>query len=347
MKAVKVGDRFIGEKYPCFIILELGVNFKDMQEAKKLVDTGIEIGADAVKFQTFHAETIAMKGAILHDGRGLVDQYEEALGSEDRLTDEFQTELIHYAQRKGAVTFSTPSHFKDIDLLNKIGNVHAFKFGSDDLTNLPLLKYAARSGKPIFLSSGVSTLGQVDDAIRCIRKEGNEQILLFHCVSQYPSKAEDMNLRTMQTLQCAFDIPVGLSDHTEGIAVSISAAALGAKLIEKHFTLDCLAEGPDNFFSMEPGPMQQIIDGIREVEVAMGVSFKDIRKVEEPMVVNFHKSLFAIKDIEAGENISKENVDILRPLKGIPAEYYDTVCGMTPKRRIPKGQAIKWEDFKS
>ena len=346
MKVVKVWDRLIGEGYPCFTILELGVNFKDIEEAKKLVDTGIKIGADAVKFQTFHAETIAMKGAILYDGRGIVDQYEEAFGSEDRLTDEFQTELIRYAQSKGIVTFSTPSHFKDIDLLNKIGNVYAFKFGSDDLTNLPLLKYAARCGKPIFLSSGVSTLGQIDEAIRCIRTEGNEQILLFHCVSQYPSKAEDMNLRAMQTLQNAFDVPVGLSDHTEGIAVSIAAAVLGANIIEKHFTHDRSADGPDNFFSMEPKAMKQIIDGIREVEVAMGVSFKNIQKVEESMVVNFHKSIYAIKDIESGETVSKNNVDILRPLNGIPAKYYDIVCGMTSKRRIQKGNALKWGDFK-
>lgn len=346
MKTVKVGERFIGEDHPCFIVLELGVNYKDMEEARKLVDTAIEIGADAVKFQTFHAETIAMKGAVLYDGRGLVDQYEEALESEDRLTDEFQTELIRYAQSRGVVTFSTPSHFTDIDLLNRIGGVLAFKIGSDDLTNLPLLQYVARFGKPIFLSSGVSTIGDIDEAIRTIQAEGNDQILLFHCVSQYPAKAEDMNLRTIQALQQTFDVPVGLSDHTEGIGVSIGAVAIGAKMIEKHFTLDRSAEGPDNFFSMEPGPMKEIVDGIREVEAAMGVPYKNIRKVEEPMVVNFHKSIFALKDIEPGEPISEKNVGVLRPLQGIPAKYYDIVCGMKPSRKINKGKALKWEDFK-
>lgn len=347
MKTVKVGDRIIGDGNPCFVALELGVNYKDMKEAKKLVDAGVSIGADAVKFQTFHARTIAMEGAILYDGRGVVDQYQEAMGSEDRLTDEFQTEIIRYAQGKGVSVFSTPSHFRDIDLLNRIGNVHAFKFGSDDLTNLPLLKYAARSGKPIFLSSGVSTMGEIDEAIRSIRSAGNEQILLFHCVSQYPASASDMNLLTMQTLQKAFDLPVGLSDHTEGTAVSIAAAALGAKIIEKHFTLDRSAPGPDNFFSMEPAPMKQIIDGIREVESAMGVAYKEIRKSEEPMVVNFHKSIFAVQDIMPGEAISDKNVDILRPLTGIPAKYYDIVVGMKPVRKINKGQSLKWEDFKS
>lgn len=346
MKVVKVRDRLIGEGHPCFIVLELGVNFKDMKEAKKLVDTAIEIGADAVKFQTFHAKTISMKGAILYDGRGLIDQYEEAMGSEDRLTDEFQTEIIRYAQSRGIITFSTPSHFTDIDLLNKIGGIPAYKFGSDDLTNIPLLKYAAKFAKPIFLSTGVSTLADIDEAIKAIREEGNDQILLFHCVSQYPAKPQDMNLRTMQTLQRTFDVPVGLSDHTEGIAVSIAAAALGAKMIEKHFTLNRGEPGPDNFFSMEPGPMQQIIEGIREMESAMGSPVKEVRKVEEAMVVNFHKSIFAIKDIEAGETISDKNTDILRPLIGIPAKYYEAVCGMKPTRPIPKGQALQWEDFK-
>jgi len=346
MKTVKIQNRLIGEGQPCFVILELGINFKDMQEAKQLVDVAIEIGADAVKFQTFHARTIAAEGAILYDGRGQIDQYQEALSSEDRQTDKFQTEIIRYAQRKGIITFSTPSHFSDIDLLNRIGDIPAFKFGSDDLTNIPLLKYAASFKKPIFLSSGVSTLADIEEAISAIRSQGNDQILLFHCVSQYPAKAEDMNLRTMQTLEKTFDAPVGLSDHTEGIAVSIAAAALGAKMVEKHFTLDRSAEGPDNFFSMEPGPMKQIIEGIREVEQALGTPVKEIRKCEEPMVTNFHKSIFATKDIEPGERISRDNVDMLRPLQGIPAKHFDEVFKMLPKRRILRGKALQWEDFK-
>lgn len=346
MKIIKIGDRFIGENHPCFIILELGVNFKDMNEARRLVDKAVEIGADAVKFQTFHAKTLAIKDAVLYDGRGVVNQYEEALGSEDRQTDAFQAELIRYAQSKKIIVFSTPSHYSDIDLLNRIGGIPAFKFGSDDLTNIPLLKYAARFGKPIFLSSGVSTLSDIDEAVRAVKAEGNEQIILFHCVSQYPAKPEDINLRTMEALQRAFDIITGLSDHTTGTAISIAAAALGAKVIEKHFTLNRNEPGPDNFFSMEPDAMKQIIDGIREVESAMGTHIKAIRKAEEPMVVNFHKSIFALKDIEPGEAVSDKNIDLLRPLQGIPAKYYDIVCGMAPRKKILKGRALQWEDFK-
>ena len=151
MKTVRIGDRDIGGDSPCFVVLECGVNFTNMEEARRVVDTGIAIGADAIKFQTFHAKTVAAKGAILSDGRGLVDQYQEALSSEAKLTDEFQTEIIRYAQKKGVITFSTPSHPTDVDLLNRIGKVHAFKFGSDDLTNLPLLRYAARFGVPLLI----------------------------------------------------------------------------------------------------------------------------------------------------------------------------------------------------
>ncbi|MBF0363037.1 MAG: N-acetylneuraminate synthase family protein [Oligoflexia bacterium] len=345
MKIVKVGNRIVGEGHPCFVILELGLNFKDMNEAKKLIDMGIEIGADAIKFQTFHAHTLAMKDAVLYDGRGIINQYEEAFQSEDRLTDAFQGEIINYAKSRGVITFSTPSHKKDIDLLNRIG-VDAFKFGSDDLTNLPILKYAAKFNKPIFISSGVANLSDIDEAIRTIREECNDNILLFHCVTQYPAKPEDMNLRSMVTLSNAFDVPVGLSDHTEGIAVSIAAAALGANMIEKHFTLSKKEDGPDNFFSMEPKEMQQIISGIREVELAKGIPYKRIRKVEEEMVVNFHKSIFALNDIKKGKLITIEDVENLRPCTGIPAKYLDIVVGMTPIKDIKKGQAIQWGDFK-
>ena len=347
MKVVKIGDRLIGEGQPLFIILELGVNFKDLAEAKKLIDAGVATGADAVKFQTFHADTVAMQGAVLQDGRGDVDQHAELLSSEDRLTDDFQAELLRYTRSKGVVTFSTPSHINDVALLNRIGGAQAFKFGSDDLTNLPLLRHTARFGKPILISSGVSTLAQIDEAIRTIRSEGNEQIMLFHCVSQYPADPKDINLNTMVTLQRAFDVPVGLSDHTEGVAVAIAAAALGAKLLEKHFTLDRAVPGPDNFFSMEPGPMKTIIDGIRDVEKALGVPYKEIREAEKPMVVNFHKSIFATQDIEAGAPVTADKISILRPFIGIPAKDLDVVLGMCPRRRVKKGQALQWEDFKA
>lgn len=345
MNPVKIGDVLVGDGQPCFIILELGVNFDDLAGARRLVDAGAATGASALKFQSFHAATVAMKGAFLFDGRGKVDQYEECLESEPKQTEEFQREILRYAAATGLPAFSTPSHPRDIDMLERIG-VPAFKFGSDDLTNLPLLRYAAKTGKPIIISSGVSTLGQIDDAIRAIRAAGNDQICLFHCVSQYPANPKDMNLRTMQTLKLAFGIPVGLSDHTEGVGVSIAAAALGANLIEKHFTIDRGVPGPDNFFSMEPGPMKTIVDGVREAESALGTPIKDIRPAERDMVKNFHKSIFAVRDIAAGEAVTPAHVEVLRPFIGMPAKDLDTVVGLRAARAIKKGSALQWDDFK-
>lgn len=347
MKTVRIKGREVGAGHPCFVILEVGVNYKDMAEARRVVDAGVEIGADAVKFQTFHAKTIAMKGAILFDGRGKVDQYAEAAASEDRLTDEFQTEIIRYAQSKGVAVFSTPSHPKDVDLLERIGGLDAYKLGSDDLTNLPLLRYTASRGKPMFISSGVSTLAQIDEAIATIRAAGNDQILLFHCVSQYPAQPKDMNLRTIETLRRAFDIPIGLSDHTLNTHVAVGASALGIDMLEKHFTLSRTEPGPDNFFSMEPGPMKAIIDGIREVEAALGVGQKAVRPVEREMIKNFHKSVFAMRDLPAGRPVSAEDVDVLRPLIGIPAKDYDLVIGMAPTRPVKAGEALQWDHFKA
>lgn len=346
MNPVKIGGILVGDGQPCFVILELGVNFDDMDGAKKLVDAGVATGASAIKFQSFHAETVAMKGAILYDGRGKVDQYDECLSSEDRQTEEFQTAILRYAASKGVPAFSTPSHPRDVEMLERIG-VPAYKFGSDDLTNLPLLRYTAKKGRPIILSSGVSTLAQIDQAIRTVREAGNDQICLFHCVSQYPASAKDMNLRTMVTLKKAFGIPVGLSDHTEGVGVAIAAATLGANLLEKHFTLDRSVPGPDNFFSMEPGPMKTIVDGIREAEVALGTSVKAVREAERDMVKNFHKSVFAVKNIAAGEVVTAEHVEILRPYIGMPAKDYDIVIGMAPRRDIKKGEALQWDAFKA
>ena len=346
MKVVKIGDRLIGEGQPLFIILELGVNFKDLAEAKKLIDAGVATGADAVKFQTFHADTVAMQGAVLQDGRGDVDQHAELLSSEDRLTDDFQAELLRYTRSKGVVTFSTPSHINDVALLNRIGGAQAFKFGSDDLTNLPLLRHTARFGKPILISSGVSTLAQIDEAIRTIRSEGNEQIMLFHCVSQYPTDPKDINLNTMLTLQRAFDVPVGLSDHTEGVGVAIAAVALGAKLIEKHFTLDRSAPGPDNFFSMEPGPMKTIIDGIRDVEKALGVPYKKSARPRSRWSSTSTSRSSPLRTSRPARRSPPTRSASCAPSSASPprTSTSSSACAAPPRQ---EGQALQWEDFKA
>jgi len=343
---VTINNRDIGKGYPCYIILEGGLNFDDLDGARKLIDSAVSIGADCIKFQTFHAKTTTVKGATLQDGRGTVDQYKEFMGSERKQTAEFQKALFSYASSKGITAFSTPSHPRDVDLLEEIVNPPAYKVGSDDLTNIPFLKYIARLKKPMIISSGVSFLSEIDAAIRAIREEGNDNIILLHCVSQYPTEPGDINLRTMQTLMNTFDLPVGLSDHTTTISVPIAACVLGASVIEKHYTLNREAPGPDNFFSMLPREMELVIKGIREVEAAMGQSHKKVITAEEEMRPVFKKSIHAITNIDEGEALSEKNVDILRPTGGIEPHLLQNIYGIKVKKKIQAGAPITWDCFK-
>ena len=343
---VAIDNRSVGKNCACYIVLEGGVNFDDFEGAIKLIDTAVLVGADCIKFQTFHAPTTVSKGATLQDGRGIIDQHEEFLESEEKQTEEFQRQLFEYASSKRIASFSTPSHFNDVDLLEKVADPPAYKLGSDDLTNIPLLQYIARLKKPIIISSGVSYLSEIDTAIRAIKEEGNNDIILLHCISQYPSQPEDMNLKTMQTLSKTFDVPVGLSDHTMTSSIPMAAVALGACIIEKHFTLDREAPGPDNFFSMLPQEMELIIKGIRQIEKAIGNPHKDVIRAETEMRAVFRKSIRATREIKKGETITKENADVLRPTGGLEPYLVRQVYGMKAKHAIAVGEPVTWDCFK-
>ncbi len=345
-KVVNIAGRSIGRGYPCYIILEGGVNFDDFEEAKELIDTGIKIGGDCMKFQTFHADTVTAKNNPLEDGRGTIDQYEELVESEEKQTEEFQKNLFDYCKKKNFTAFTTPSHYTDVDMLERIANPPAYKLGSDELTNIPFLKYIARLKKPMIISSGASYLSEIDAAIRAIREEGNNDIILLHCVTRYPAKAEDMNLRAMKTLINAFDVPVGLSDHTMTTSIALAAVTMGATVIEKHFTCHREKPGPDNFFSMMPDEMQAIIKGVREIEVALGSPYKKVINTENEMRKVFKKSIFAVKDIVAGEKLTKKNVDNLRPGGGLKPELLPQIIGMKVTRNIKAGEQINWDCFK-
>jgi len=345
-KKVIIDGKPIGQGHPCHIILEAGMNFDDMEEARELIDTVINIGGDSIKFQTFHADTITAKNNPLEDGRGTIDQHEEFMESEEKQTEEFQKGLFDYCKEKQITAFTTPSHYTDVEMLERIANPPAYKLGSDDLTNIPFLKYIARFKKPMIISSGVSHLSEIDAAIRAIREEGNDNIILLHCVSQYPAKAEDMNLRAMQTLMNTFDVPVGLSDHTMTVSVPLAAVTMGAAVIEKHFTCHREKPGPDNFFSMMPDEMEAVINGTREIEQAKGSPYKKIITIETEMRKVFKKSIFAIKDITQGEALTKENIDALRPEGGLRPELLPDVMGMKVTRDIKTGEPLTWESFK-
>ena len=254
-------------------------------------------------------------------------------------------ELFSYAQKKGIIFLSSPFDKRSVDLLDAIG-VSAFKIGSGEITNLLLLKHIARKKKPIILSTGMSTIGEIKEALGIIQKEGAEEIILLHCVSCYPAKVEDMNLRVIETLGHTFKLPIGLSDHTLGITIPIAAVALGACIIEKHFTLDKNLSGPDHRASLEPEELKEMIKAIRDIERAMGDGIKRPTAEEEENKKAAQRSIVAKVDIPEGVIITEQMLDIKRPGIGIKPKYLDMVVGRRTKENIKLGELITFTRLK-
>jgi len=333
-------------KCSCFIIAEAGVNHNgDINLAKKLIDAAREAGADAVKFQTFKAEKLLIENAEKPEyqkkttGSG-ESQFEMIKKLE--LSNEDFGELFLYAKEKGIIFLSTPFDRESVDLLDELG-VSAFKVGSGEMTNYPLLKHIARKKKPIILSTGMATLDEVREAIEVIREEGGEDITLLHCISSYPAKVEEMNLRAIETLRSTFNLPVGLSDHSLGINIPIAAAALGACIIEKHFTIDRNLPGPDHKASLEPGELKQMVTAIRQVESAMGNGIKRPVAGEEENKRLGRRSVVAKVDIAEGTTITDEMLDVKRPGTGIEPKHIHMVIGRKAKKDIKKDELINLE----
>lgn len=343
MKTVNIAGRFIGEGKPCFIIAEAGVNHNgNVKLAKRLIDIAKDAGADAVKFQTFRAEEVvtqsAEKAQYQKETTGPEESQFEMIKKLELGERDFR-ELFGYTQRKGLVFFSTPFDERSVDLLDEL-DVPAFKVGSGEITNFPLLKHIARKKKPIILSTGMSTLGEVDEALEAVRGEGAEEIILLHCVSCYPAKIGDMNLRAMETLRCAFKLPVGLSDHSPGITIPIAAVALGACVIEKHFTLNRNLPGPDHRASLEPDELKQMVKTVRDVEQALGNGKKGPTKEEEENKKVVRRSIVAGVGIPKGAVITKEMLSMKRPGTGLEPKYLDAVIGRRVKEDIQPGETI-------
>jgi len=342
---IKIGNKLIGEEEPCFIIAEAGVNHNGSVElAKKLIDAAKDAGADAVKFQTFKAENVVVKDAqkaeYQKETTGEGSQYEMIKKLE--LTEEGFRELADYAEKKDIMFLSSPFDKESVDLLYEL-DVPAFKVGSGEITNFPLLRYIAKKRKPIILSTGMSTLGEIEEALDVIRSEGVEDIILLHCVSNYPARIEDVNLRAIETLKQAFKLPVGFSDHTLGIIVPIAAVALGACVIEKHFTLDRNLPGPDHRASLEPDELKEMVKAIREVEKALGNGIKKPTKEEEKIKKVARKSIVAKVDISKGAIITEDMLDVKRPGTGIEPKYLKFIIGRKAKEDIKKDDVIRFE----
>jgi len=338
MKKIRIRDRLIGEGEPVFIIAEAGVN---LERAKKLVDIAVNAGADAVKFQTYKAENVVASGTDSADyaKKNLGKQIEqvEMIRAYELDYNDFKI-IKKYCDQKGIIFLSTPHSFDAIDFLEDL--VPAYKFGSGDITNLPALKHAAKKGKPIILGTGMSTLDEVKNAVRAIKKEGNNKIIALHCTTSYPCPIEEVNLRTMRTMQKKLDCLVGYSDHTLGITVPIVATSLEASVIEKHFTISQELSGPDHKASLEPHELKEMIRQIRIVEKALGSSEKKPVDSEKKTMKLIRKSIVAKQNIPKGKIITKKMITIKRPGIGLNPKYIDKVAGKKAKIGIKKDEVI-------
>jgi len=326
-----------------FIIAEIGVNHNgSLRLAKKLVEAAAAAGADAVKFQTFKAEELATKNAPSASYQRAGSQYEMLKALE--LSEPQLRELFKYCKRKKVGFLSTPFDLKSAEFLARLG-VRAFKVSSGDLTNLPLLRALARYSKPLILSTGMATLAEVKAAVAAIRSAGNQKITLLHCVSSYPARSEEVNLRAMDTLKQAFSLPAGYSDHTLGIEVAIAATARGAEIIEKHLTLDRGLSGPDHRTSAEPDEFRALVRAIRKVESALGDGKKVPQKSEREIMRVARKSIVARENIIKGEKIKGSMLAIKRPGTGIRPRYFNKLIGQVARRNIRQDQILNCGDI--
>jgi N-acetylneuraminate synthase/N,N'-diacetyllegionaminate synthase len=332
VKKIRIGNIEVGDFEETFIIAEAGINHDGkFIQAKKLVEEAAKIGAGAVKFQIFKAEEFCSEET----------EYFDLFKSLELKTDEW-IELANLANDIGIIFTASVFGEESTDFLKEI-NVPVYKIASGDLTHLPLLKYIAKENVPIILSTGMSTIGEIDEAINSIYSVGNQDVTLMHCVSDYPTMYQDTNLNFIQTLKEAFKIPVGFSDHTEGILIPILAVSRGADIIEKHFTLDKNLPGPDHELSLEPNEFEKMIKNIRITESALRNGVKKLTEGEEESKKLARRSIIAIVDIPEGEIISKDNIRILRPEIGIEPKFIDLVIGKSVNKDIKKNQAITWD----
>ena len=346
MKAIEILGREIGPGQPCFIIAEAGVNHNgSLEMARQLVDAAARAGADAVKFQTFKAEKViapqAPKAAYQLQTTGTGESQLDMVKRLELSFDAFR-ELYVYCQDKGIRFMSTPFHEESVDFLDEL-NVAVFKVPSGEITNLPFLAHVARKGKPMIVSTGMSNLGEVEAAVRTIEETGNHDLVLLHCVSNYPADPADVNLRAMQTMAAAFGVPIGYSDHTLGIEVALAAVALGACVIEKHFTLDRSLPGPDHRASLVPNELFTLVRAIRTVEMALGHGRKEPAASEANTAAVTRRSLVAARDIRAGTTLTEELIAIKRPGTGLPPATRPYLIGRTARTTIPVGTLLTLE----
>jgi len=345
---ISIGNRDIGGGQPCFIIAEAGVNHNgDPNLAKKMIEVAAQAGADAIKFQTFHAEDVVLKTAEKAEYQKTTtgaDESQYSMIKKLELTEKNFNNLAKFAHKKKIMFLSTPFDIRSVDVLERIG-VPAYKIPSGEINNYPLLSYIAQKRKPVVLSTGMATLDEVHSAITVMSERGASQIALLHCTTSYPASIDSVNLRAMETLRSAFKVPVGYSDHTKGTTIPIAAVAMGACILEKHFTLDRTLPGPDHQASLEPHELQTLVQAIRDVESAIGNGLKVPTVEEETNKCVIRRSLVAAKNISTGEIIKEEMIAVKRPGTGISPNNYLKILGSKALRPISKDELISLSDI--
>jgi len=348
MQSIRIGRHLIGEEQPCFIIAEAGVNHNgDIDTAKNLVSAARDCGASCVKFQTFKAEQLLISNAPKAEYQlKVTDPGEtqfEMLKKLELKEDDYE-KLISHCEKEGILFLATPYNVEDVDFLDELG-VHAFKLSSIHAVEPWFAQYVAKKQKPIILATGMATLSEIDETVRAVREIGHEDLILLQCTTNYPSRIEDANVLAMRTLAESFGTLVGYSDHTQDDVACILAIALGAKIIEKHFTLNKSMPGPDQSTSADPREFQRLVVNIQSAEKGLGSKIKEPCDVEIINSLGMRRSIVAKCDIKVGQVISMDHLTFKRPANGIKPSRLGDVVGRVAKLSISANHAISWSDF--
>ncbi len=347
IRSIEIGGRIVGQDQSPFIVAELSGNHnQSLQTALAMVDAAAEAGVHAVKLQTYTADTMTLdidRGEFriddpgsLWSGYSLYELYQKA-----HTPWEWHETIFEHCRKRGLIAFSTPFDASAVEFLEKL-DIPAFKIASFENIDLPLIRKAAGTGKPIIISTGMASLAELDEAVREVRQAGNDKIILLKCTSSYPALPETANLATIPHMRRLFNVQVGLSDHSPGIGAAVASVALGAAIIEKHFVLDRADGGVDAAFSLEPGEMRNLVVETERAWRALGkVSYEATTK--ERASLKHRRSLYLVRDVKAGETLSDESVRSIRPGLGLPPKFYERVLGKRIKRDAPKGTPLSWD----
>ena len=344
MKDIKIAHHTIGLNHSPFIIAEMSGNHnQSLERALEIVDAAALAGAHAIKLQTYTADTITMKGAYtIHDenslwnGKELHELYQQAYTPW-----EWHQPIFERAKEKGLISFSSPFDETAVDFLETL-DVPAYKIASFENTHLPLIRKVAQTGKPIIISTGLSSISDIDETVRLLRKEGCENFILLKCTSTYPATPENTNINTIPHLSNLYNCLVGLSDHTMGIGVSVAAVALGARVIEKHFTLRRADGGVDSAFSLEPEELKALVEETKNAFLSLGEISYGVQQAEEKSKF-FKRSIYVSKDIAVGDVFTNDNLKIIRPGDGLAPKFIDVVIGKKAKVSIKAGTPLNWD----